>query len=173
MKRWAVLALVGTLLITAWVGWDRYTKLRPQTAAVARVNAPAEAGGLRFAVKGVQKLAQIEVVDDDPLVAMPGATWVRLDFSITLLDPTRPIDDLYCTGFLVSGASEWSDEDDPSSRNDRLADSFCHSVGDDKPLTVGQVKPMVMYWLVPTWAAEAPQFFLRFSTASMSVELRP
>lgn len=173
MKRWAVLAIACTLAITVWVGWDRYAKLRPPAVAVATRTAPAVVSGVRYQVTDLQRLARIDFTDHDPLIAPGGAVWVRLDFTMELLDPATAMDSLRCTGYLVAGGSEWSDDWDPSSHADALEQRQCHTLGDDRPLTVGAVKHLAMHWLVPIQAADAPEFYLRFSTPPASIELRP
>lgn len=173
MKRWAVLAIVCTLAVTAWVGWDRYTKLRPPAAAVATRTMPADLAGVRYRVTDVSRVARIDVADHDPLVAPPGAVWVRLAFTMELLDPATRMDSLRCTGFLVSGSNEWSDDSDPASYADDLTQRRCNELRDDQPLTIGTTKRLVMHWLVPSAAADKAQFYLRFSTPPRSIELRP
>lgn len=172
-RLWAVLAVVLALVVTAGVGWARYTTLRPPVSGVAGRDVPLVADGVRYQVLELRRLDRITFADHEPLVAPEGAVWVRLDVRLDLLDAGLDMDALRCTGFLVSGGSEWSDDYDPSSYADDIAQRQCHAVGDGRPLTVGVPKMLVLHWLVPTWAADRPQFFLRFPTPPRTLELRP
>lgn len=106
MRRWALLALACTLAVTAWVGWDPYTKLRPPTSAVVTAAGPADVAGVRYRVIDAQRLNRIDFADHDPLIPPSGAVWVRLRASLELIDPATPPDSLGCTGFLVAGHDE-------------------------------------------------------------------
>lgn len=171
-RRWAVAAVVLALVVTAGVGWARYATLRPPSSGVATRDTPLIAGGVRYRVLELRRLDRITFTDHDPLVAPEGAVWLRLDVRLDLVDAATPMDSLRCTGFLTSGSSEWSDDYDPSSYADDIAQRQCHTMGDDRPLTPGVPKTLILHWLVPTWAADRPQFFLRFSTPPRTVELR-
>ncbi|MFT4227292.1 hypothetical protein [Micropruina sp.] len=172
-RLWAVAAVLFALVVTGGVGWSHYATLRPPSAGVATRDVPLTVGGVRYQVLDLQRLQRITFADHEPLVAPEGAVWVRLDVRLELLDAGIEMDTLRCTGFLVSGGSEWSDDYDPASYSDDLASRQCHTVGDDRPLTVGVPKTLTLHWLVPTWAAEQPQFFLRFVTPPRGLELRP
>ncbi|MBK8447447.1 MAG: hypothetical protein IPL41_12445 [Micropruina sp.] len=173
--RWrsAALAVAFALAVTAWVGWGNYAKLRPPVAAVVTADATTTVARVEYRVGGVQRLARIEFSDHDPLIAPLGAVWVRLDFTMQLQGAGTDPDSLRCTGFLVSGSYEWSDAYEPSSYGGDLAQRQCHTTGEDRPPQPGVARRLVMHWLVPQWAADAPRFYLRFSTPPRAIELRP
>lgn len=172
-RRWAVVAVAFALLVTVGVGWSRYATLRPPSSGVATRDTPLTVGGVRYQVLELRRLQRIEFADHAPLVAPDGAVWLRLDVRLELVEAATDMDTLRCTGFLTSGSSEWSDDYDPSTYSGNLAERQCHTVGDDRPLAVGAPKTLTLHWLVPSWAAERPQFFLRFPTPPRTVELRP
>lgn len=172
-RLWAVVAVVFALVVTGGVGWARYATLRPPSSGVATREVPLITGGVRYQVLGLQRLQRITFTDHAPLVAPEGAVWLRLDVSLELVDAATPMDALRCTGFLTSGGSEWSDDYDPAAYAGDIASRQCHTLGDDRPLLPGVPKTLTLHWLVPGWAAERPQFFLRFGTPPRTVGLRP
>ena len=175
MRRWwpAIAAVVFALLVTAGVGWGRYLNLRPLSSGVATRDVPLVVGGASFRVLDLQRLQRITFPDHDALVAPNGAVWVRLDAEVTLLDAAVDPAALSCYGVLASGDSEWTDSYDPATYAGDYEQKSCDKAGPDRPLQPGVPKTLILYWLVPAWAADDARYFVRLSTPPRALELRP
>lgn len=170
---WPLLAVLVALLVTAGIGWSRYTNLRPLSSGVATRTEPLMVNGASFRVLDLQRLQRITFTDHDPLVAPDGAVWVRLDAEVTLVDASVDPATLNCYGVLVSAGNEWTDDYDPASYSGDYAQKLCDKAADEQPLQPGVPKRLVLHWLVPTWAADDARYYLRLATPPTALELLP